>query len=1284
LLKACKIIFCGILASLVFVALAQYAGAFSIQTGYYVGTGFPKSVTGVGFRPDFIIIKSDTTAGRAIWTSSAMPAGQSANFETAAQNFYGAVTSIDIDGFSIGTDVTVNTANVRYTWTAFGGSGSSDFKVGSYTGDGTDSRDLNIGIDQPDFVIVKRDGASLAVWNSSAVEAADSTHYFTTAVPAADRIQAFTSTGFQLGSNVEVNVAGDTYYYVAFKASAGSMKVGRYTGTGVGHSEGGIGFKPDFVFIRHATNVVPVFSTNVNYGDESKYFNAAANPRACISTLEADGFFVGSAANVNTNAVVYHYAAFTGVPAPSPTGSFKMVTGSYTGNGTSQSITGLGFSPSLLMIKSDSTGVAAFTHTSMGVNSTACFSTATGNFAEGVTALNSDGFSVGSSTVVNALGVVNRYTAFYGAPSSNFYVGAYTGNGQDNRSITGLGFEPDLVVVKSYGAGFGVFRTSSATDEYSSYFSATADTNTRIKALESDGFRIGTHAEVNTAATLYFFFAFKNTAGEFKVGEYDGDGESTRSITGLGFRPGMAWIKRREASAGILRNSTVMPAPEQSQYFTGAANALNRIKSLQSDGFQVGNANEANSTTASVYRYAAWKGTSKSVGFHVEPVSSEAGASIAPSVIVKVLDDLGNIDLSDNSTSVTLAIGTNPGGGTLSGTTVRTVSSGLATFAAISIDKTGSGYTLAASASGLTGAASNSFAITPSSPAALNFVTRITSTAAGALITPEVTVKDAQGNLVTTATNEVTVSIASNPGSSTLSGTAVKSAAAGIATFESLSLNKTGAGYTLQVSSSGLTSATSEAFDITNSSASKLVFSSQPQTSEAGALMTAPVVQVQDPYGNIVASDNTTTVTIAIQDNPSSGTLSGTLTRTATAGAASFTELSVDRMGSGYSLAASAPYLTGTVSSAFDVTTESTAPYVSAVSPSDEAKGVELDSKINIRFSKPMDRSTVENSFVLKAVKDYRGETIDTTLPAAFSWTSDSALEVTPGSALNNNYTYRSTISKEAKSKTGLNFAEDVSYSFSAVSSKTRTNVFLATDDKTKLTVPADALDQDFYARISMDPQTSPIYTNTSKITAASAKLSAEQGAPKTLVDNSLREFVLFDSLNRRITAGLSSEATVQIPYVDSNDDGIVDGTGIRASALRLSRLDETNGLWVLYPGSVVDAANKTVAASVNSLSTFSLVALTSDLSGVFVFPNPFKPASGHTQITFSSIATDCTIRIFTIKGELVRTITVSGGNGQYVWDVKNDAGENVMSGLYVYLVNSSTDSKTGKLVIIR
>jgi alpha-tubulin suppressor-like RCC1 family protein len=107
------------------------------------------------------------------------------------------------------------------------------------------------------------------------------------------------------------------------------------------------------------------------------------------------------------------------------------------------------------------------------------------------------------------------------------------------------------------------------------------------------------------------------------------------------------------------------------------------------------------------------------LAFSVQPTTTTAGATITPAVQVAARDAQGNTDTRYTG-SVTVAIGTNPSGGTLSGTTTVAAVAGVATFGNLSINNAGTGYTLTAAASGLTGATSAAFTITPP-PAGLTF-----------------------------------------------------------------------------------------------------------------------------------------------------------------------------------------------------------------------------------------------------------------------------------------------------------------------------------------------------------------------------------------------------------------------------------------------------------------------------------------------------------------------------------------------------------------------------------
>lgn len=104
-----------------------------------------------------------------------------------------------------------------------------------------------------------------------------------------------------------------------------------------------------------------------------------------------------------------------------------------------------------------------------------------------------------------------------------------------------------------------------------------------------------------------------------------------------------------------------------------------------------------------------------------------------------------------------------------------------------------------------------------------------------------------------------------------------------------------------------------------------LEITQQPSTEVAGAVwVTQPVVKVKDQYGNTVVSDNSTEITIALDNNPGGGTLSGTTTKVVVNGVAIYNNLSIDKAGTGYTLeATSDPAYTSGTSDQFDITTGS-------------------------------------------------------------------------------------------------------------------------------------------------------------------------------------------------------------------------------------------------------------------------------------------------------------------------------------------------------------------------
>jgi hypothetical protein len=86
----------------------------------------------------------------------------------------------------------------------------------------------------------------------------------------------------------------------------------------------------------------------------------------------------------------------------------------------------------------------------------------------------------------------------------------------------------------------------------------------------------------------------------------------------------------------------------------------------------------------------------------------------------------------------------------------------------------------------------------------------------------------------------------------------------------------------------------------------------------------------------------------------------------------------------------------------------------------------------------------------------------------------------------------------------------------------------------------------------------------------------------------------------------------------------------------------------------------------------------------VKVYPNPYK-ATDHDVVVFEGLTQEATIKIYTISGQLVKTIHKNDGSGTAFWSVDNDSGQKVATGLYLWSAEGSSGSmKRGKVAVIQ
>ncbi|MDQ2998711.1 MAG: hypothetical protein M3R61_16900, partial [Chloroflexota bacterium] len=169
---------------------------------------------------------------------------------------------------------------------------------------------------------------------------------------------------------------------------------------------------------------------------------------------------------------------------------------------------------------------------------------------------------------------------------------------------------------------------------------------------------------------------------------------------------------------------------------------------------------------------------------------------------------------------------------------------------------------------------------------------------------PVVTAKDAAGNVDTSFSGNVTLAIKNGTGAAGANLLPVANvtiaAVNGVATFSGLSIDLIGSAYQLVASAGALPIVESAGFNIAAGTPTQLVFNPSPSDSTGGVVFpTQPVVEVRDANGYLV-TNYSGDVALTIAANPGSGTLAGTTIVPVSNGVASFSGLSIDKLGNGY------------------------------------------------------------------------------------------------------------------------------------------------------------------------------------------------------------------------------------------------------------------------------------------------------------------------------------------------------------------------------------------------
>ena len=251
----------------------------------------------------------------------------------------------------------------------------------------------------------------------------------------------------------------------------------------------------------------------------------------------------------------------------------------YSGDGGTQSVTGVGFQPDFTWLKSRSAGYHNRLFDAVrgaGKNLISDNTNAEQTVDEGVTAFNSDGFSVKQGGTIEANNSSHTYVSWNwkagtGQGSSNtdgsinttytsvnttagFSICKYTGTGANATVGHGLGAEPKCIIFKvldsatdwrMYHVGVGntgalTLNNNNATQTNSVFFQNTTPTSTV--------FSIGTGSDVNTSSQSHIAYCFAEKTGYSKFGSYTANGSADGNFIYTGFAPKFIILKRTDTN----------------------------------------------------------------------------------------------------------------------------------------------------------------------------------------------------------------------------------------------------------------------------------------------------------------------------------------------------------------------------------------------------------------------------------------------------------------------------------------------------------------------------------------------------------------------------------------------------------------------------------------------------------------------------------------------------------------------------------------------------------------
>ena len=334
--------------------------------------------------------------------------------------------------------------------------------------------------------------------------------------------------------------------------------------------------------LTFATNDVIGFALNLTDNELKVYENNSLVSTITIPTDKGDTWLpcVGDSSATDAICTVnFGQQGFTHTPPtgfkslctqnlPEPTiknPSKYFNTGLYTGTGSSNAITGLGFQPDKVVVKmrtgTDDSDFQVFddvrgANKVLRWNNQETSDTQTTRF----TSFDSDGFTVGTENITNHSGRNFVYWAWKESASAGFDMVKYTGNGSSPRTVShSLGVVPEIMMIKNMETNSTRWVVGNKTmDADENMFLNSVDDDENLNDFwastrpTSSVFTVADDNEVNKSGEEHIAYLWASVEGMCKVGTYTGNGNNHGSFVHMGFRPSFFLVKNTNDNAAWM------------------------------------------------------------------------------------------------------------------------------------------------------------------------------------------------------------------------------------------------------------------------------------------------------------------------------------------------------------------------------------------------------------------------------------------------------------------------------------------------------------------------------------------------------------------------------------------------------------------------------------------------------------------------------------------------------------------------------------------------------------